>query len=234
LIMALDKNDNTLIASLFPEGVATSEANPKLIRGFVYPEEVTLVCHSVPSRRQEFFAGRLCARRALAKIGIRNFPILMAYDRAPVWPPGIVGSISHADGYCGVAVAKRMEVESIGLDVERVCRLNSDCWRYICTQQELSWINSLPRECKQRNIALIFSAKECLYKCQYAISRRWLDFDDVSISVNSDTGEFEARLIINVGSRFVKGTCLKGKYLFYYDYVFTGITFAHRRDLRLV
>ena len=228
------KSENSLIASLFPEEVMVIEANPEMIQGTLYTEEATLISNAMPKRRQEFIAGRICARRALAKFGIKNFPLLMGRDRMPVWPPGVVGSISHSDGYCGVAIAKQTEIESVGLDVECVRKLERDCWKQICTQQELSWINSLPINDQEKFIFLIFSAKECLYKCQYIISKQWLNFYDVAISLKPDIGEFEAKFLVSVGSFFTKRTCLKGKYLFNCDYVFTGMALRNSNNQGII
>jgi 4'-phosphopantetheinyl transferase EntD len=214
----------SFLDSLFPSEVIINEVNPAQIQGSIYPEEETFIQKAVPKRKQEFIAGRLCVRKALAKIGITLFPVLMGNDRAPVWPPGVVGSISHSEGYCGVAIAQKPNIESIGLDVEYVGQVKRDIWKHFCNQQELSWINSLPINDQQKIAALIFSAKECLYKCQYPISKRWLNFHDVTISANSNKNEFEARFLVDAGKCFKKGTCLKGKYLISNGYVFTGMT----------
>lgn len=230
--MTVPKNntDKTLINSLFPLQVITVEADPTLVRETCYPEEEAYVRNAMPKRRQEFTAGRLCARRALTQFGVKNLPLLVGKYREPIWPPGIVGSISHTERYCGVAIAWKTEIESLGLDVELTRKLSGDYWKQICTRQELSWINSLPSDRRQENAALIFSAKECLYKCQYAISKRWLDFHDVTITVNPDIGEFEATFAVNVGNSFKRGTCLNGKYLFYHGYVFTGMSIPNSRS----
>jgi 4'-phosphopantetheinyl transferase EntD len=212
------------LTSLFPSSVIVSEANPAQIQGSIYPEEETFIQKAVPKRKQEFTAGRLCARRALAKIGISNFPILIGKDRTPIWPSGIAGSISHCKGYCGVAVVQKTDIESIALDVESVGQVKRGIWKHFCNQQELSWINSLPEDQQQKNAALIFSTKECFYKCQYPITKKWLNFHDVTISIDSNQNEFEVKFLINIGSSFERGTCLKGNYLISSHYVFSGMT----------
>ena len=222
--MLTEKCDHTIIACLFPDQVITEEANPVFSEGTLYPQEEAFICNAVPKRKQEFIAGRLCARRALAQVAIRNFPILMATDRSPIWPPGIIGSISHTEGYCGVALARKTEIESVGFDAECVGRLERDYWKAICTKQELSWIHSLPLDVQQEYIALIFSAKECFYKCQYTTSKRWVNFHDITMSVNPNIGEFEARYMADTDLFFAKGTCHKGKFFFHRGYIFTGMT----------
>lgn len=218
------------IDSLFPTEVITEEADTMLTREPCYPEEQACIRNAVPRRRQEFATGRLCARRALTRLGIRYFPLLVGANREPVWPKGIVGSISHTYGYCGVVLARKNQIRSLGLDVERVGKLGSDYWRRICTRQELSRIGSLSHDRAQKNATLIFSAKECLYKCQHAISKRWLDFHDVLITVNPDIGEFEATFLVSVGSFFKRGTYLRGKYFFWHGYVFTGMSIPGARS----
>jgi 4'-phosphopantetheinyl transferase EntD len=227
--MPKNSTDKKLIDALFPAEVITEEAHPMCLRGTLYSEEQAYLRNALPKRRREFTAGRLCARRALTQLGIENFPLLVGNNREPVWPTGIVGSISHTEGYCGVAVAGKHRIESLGLDVELTRSLSRDCWRQICTRSEQAWVDSLPSDRRQENIALLFSAKECLYKCQYPISRTWLNFHNVAIAINPDMGEFYATLLVKVGSIFKRGTCFSGKYLFSRGYVYTGMSMPNSR-----
>lgn len=230
MTMPGNNTDKILLNSLFPGEVVTEEANPMLIWETSYSEEEAYKRNATPKRRKEFAAGRLCARRALTRFGIKNFPLLVGKDREPIWPVGITGSISHAEGYCGVAVARKTQIKSLGLDVELTGKLSRDSWRQICTRQELSFLDSLSLDRQQDNATLIFSAKECIYKCQYAISKKWLNFHDVMITANPDIGEFEATFLVNVGSSFKRGTRLKGKYLFCRGYVSTGMSIPTERN----
>jgi 4'-phosphopantetheinyl transferase EntD len=228
--MPKNRDDKTLIHSLFPTEVVTEEAHPTPHRGTLYPEEEAYLRNALPKRRREFTAGRLCVRRALIQFGIEHFPLRVGNNREPVWPHGIVGSISHTEGYCGVAVARKCRIETLGLDVECTSRLSRDCWEQICTRSELAWIDSLPPNRKQKNVALLFSAKECLFKCQYPISGTWLDFHDVVITINSDVGEFYAMVPVKVVRSFQRGTYFAGKYLFRRGYVLTGMSVPNMRS----
>src|SRR5688572_29707947 len=55
---------------------------------------------AVPKRQAEFRAGRYCAMTALTALDARfaGCEVGRADSGAPVWPAGIVGSISHSDG----------------------------------------------------------------------------------------------------------------------------------------
>src|SRR5688572_21941564 len=56
-------------------------------------------------RRRDFILGRNCARKALAALGHGNAVIERRGNGAPLWPDGIVGSITHTSGYAAALVA---------------------------------------------------------------------------------------------------------------------------------
>src|ERR1700731_682487 len=73
------------------------------------------------ARRQlEFLCGRICAERALRDLGVLNSNVRRAIDRAPVWPPGVVGSISHTHEFAAAAIGLSTKFQSLGVDSERV------------------------------------------------------------------------------------------------------------------
>lgn len=51
-------------------------------------------------------------------MGMSSAPIPKGPLGAPVWPVGVVGSMSHCDGYRVAAVARASEFATLGLDVE--------------------------------------------------------------------------------------------------------------------
>lgn len=220
----VDEQWNKILRPLFPEDVTTVLTDMDTISGIPYPEEEVLISSAIAKRRREFIAGRLCARQALAKLGIFNFPIIMGKDRLPIWPPNIIGSISHTRGLCGVAVAYKNKVMNIGLDMECIGRLKRDCWHLVCTANEQSWIEAQPLDSQGRLAAMIFSAKECFYKCQYLITKKWIGFHDAEVLVNLDGSEFEMRLLGDISDVFKRDAVFIGRYLFHQSYVLTGIT----------
>lgn len=225
-MLTYNKTNGAVLDMIFPEFVVTEETNPDECTEHIYPEEEAFIQKAAAKRKADFISGRLCSQRALARLGIDRFPILMADDRSPVWPDGFVGSISHTRGYCGVAVASNIDVRSLGLDVERVSRLNRNCWRLVCTGAERKWLNSLPETQRQNIASLVFSAKECFYKCQYTITKSLAGFHDAIISADTkhNNGEFTIRLLRDIAPGFTNGTTLKGQYVFRNEFVFSGMT----------
>ncbi len=71
----------------------------------VLPQEREAVARAVSKRQNGYWATRHLGRLALAELGQATGPILNHPDRSPRWPAGILGAISHTDGWCGVAVA---------------------------------------------------------------------------------------------------------------------------------
>lgn len=211
---------DNLLDGLFPEEVVTEAGNPGDMEGDIYPEEQACVRNAVPKRKREFAAGRICARRALTRLGVAGSPLLVGRNGTPIWPPGTVGSISHCESYCGVAVAWETHMRGVGLDVEYVDRVHEQLWRHICTPQELTWVKSLPRGQRRQGAALIFSAKESAYKCQYPVTRRWLDYTDATIRIEPRQHEFEARFA--VPEHVACPRQLRGRFVIRGNYVLTA------------
>jgi 4'-phosphopantetheinyl transferase EntD len=157
------------------------------------PEEAACIRGAGAKRRREFTAGRLCAREALASLGIHGFPLVVGESRVPVWPPGVVGSISHCKGFCGVAVARQGVVGGLGLDVERAEPLEPELLVRICTPRErerLATRGGAPDAGK-----LTFCAKESFYKCYFPLTRTFLGFQDVEVEFEPGLRGFRARLV---------------------------------------
>ena len=74
-------NLSTRLGSLFSPGVIVAILREPGDSGLLLPEEAAHLGRAVPKRMQEFAAGRLCARRALAEFGMPDFPIRAAQDQ---------------------------------------------------------------------------------------------------------------------------------------------------------
>lgn len=176
----------TPLVDLFPPGTAGFEVRPPVGADSLFPEEMECVRNAVPKRVGEFAAGRACARRALAQLGLPDLALPAGPDRRPAWPAGIVGSISHTEGFCVAVAARDGCVGAIGIDVERVGRVRERLWRSICTPEELSWLRCHPAEDRPILATILFSAKESFFKCQFESTGLFLDFAEVAIEMTAD------------------------------------------------
>ncbi|QBF31987.1 4'-phosphopantetheinyl transferase [Thalassococcus sp. S3] len=184
-------------------------SDPRAPADGLLPSENRDTARMVEARQREFAAGRRAARAAMAPFGYASTPIPQGADRAPIWPDGLVGSISHTKKACVAALALRSDYRSIGIDIEEDSPLEKALWPVICTETERTWLRSQP-EAQQGHLAkIIFSAKEAVYKCQYPISQAVFGFDRVDIALNAK--DFSARFRTDIPP-FRTGTRLSGRY----------------------
>ncbi|HTL36878.1 MAG TPA: 4'-phosphopantetheinyl transferase superfamily protein [Kofleriaceae bacterium] len=181
------------LGALLPPHVIAVEAIGEVEPDALFPEEMSLVAGAVLSRRLDVARGRSCARRALAALGISPVAIPSGADRAPIWPPGVVGSITHCHGYCCAAVARAERCTTIGIDAEVIRTLESGVERSILRETERERLDALdaavPWSC------VVFSIKEASYKAWYPVLRRWLEFHDVDVALDVPNGAFTARVL---------------------------------------
>jgi 4'-phosphopantetheinyl transferase EntD len=217
------------LGPLFPDGAVVAELRGSGETRLLLPAEAGFLGRSVPKRAQEFAAGRLCARRALAELGIIDIPIEMAADRRPLWPAAVVGSITHTDEFCAAVVAERSILAAVGIDSEDAARVKPELWKSICVAEEIDWLASLPEAERAAGAALIFSAKEAFYKCQYPLTEQFLGFRDAHVQA---TGWGEARGRFRIAATrdiaFTAHTALpmEGDYLFHEQLVTAAICLA--------
>ena len=219
-----------MIGKLFPLDVVTITASSNDLPGMLYPEEAALVERAVWKRRQEFTVGRLCAREALRQLGIRNFPLLVGKHREPLWPPGVVGSLSHCNGYCGVAVARCGSIIGLGLDVEPAEHVASEIIDLICTPDEKRWLSSQPDSRHFYWDKLIFSAKESVYKCYFPLTRHQLDFKDLEIQIAPQSGRFWGTLLVVPPAGLPDVRVFPGRFSFNDTHIFTAVTLTADDD----
>jgi len=170
------------LGRLFPLGVIVAELEATVGVEALWPEEIRDSEGFAPKRVREFAGGRVCARRALAELGHEGVALRRGADRRPIWPDGIVGSITHSNGYCAAAAAPARSFRAIGLDAERV-GVERGLWPQICLPAEIDWLESLPGQLRTTAATLIFSAKEAFYKCLCGVGSGWLEFHDIAVRI---------------------------------------------------
>ncbi len=211
----------TALASLFGHVSYTAGAEPRLVDDELYPEEREHVSRAVPKRRAEFGTARLLARKGLAAMGVLPGAILPGQGGSPAWPPGVVGSIAHTGGYCAVALGRDPPLRSVGLDVETLQEIEPAVRELILTPTELAWLCEQPPDLRANLVVVFFSAKEAYYKCQYPITRQYLDFADVEVDLVPGQGRFVARTHKPGCPPSVQ--CLEGRFAFEDGRVLSGV-----------
>lgn len=205
--------DVSLAAQLFPDGVVCVECSP-LPEGLgLHPLEAAAVSRANARRRREFATGRWLARKALTQLGFPDGPLPVGSDRAPLWPVGSVGSISHTDDYCVAVVATNPPYRSLGIDAEPAIPLEESLWTSICTTAELDWLNEQPPGTRGLLCHLLFAIKEAVYKYQAPISRSLLEFHDVQVAVDRGTPGFRAVITRDGVPGFPAGVEITGRFL---------------------
>src|SRR5205085_5147682 len=124
------------------------------------------------------------ARRALAALGLGPVAIPVGPRRAPVWPPGVVGSITHCAGLVAAAVAWSDEMAALGIDAEPAVELEPDVVAAVATPFERSTLDG------PLAATVLFCAKEAFYKCWSALDGAVLELHDVEVAF--DRGGFRA------------------------------------------
>jgi 4'-phosphopantetheinyl transferase EntD len=183
-----------MIDRLLPPEVSAVAARRDTPDAVLFPDETALLDRAAEARRAEFATARGCARQALRRIGVPDGPILRGPKREPLWPAGIVGSITHCTGYRAAAVAPASDVLTIGIDAEPHAALPDRVAERVLDAGERAWLAGAPTGVHWGR--LIFSAKESVYKAWFPLARCWLGFDDATVAVDPAAGTFHARLLV--------------------------------------
>jgi 4'-phosphopantetheinyl transferase EntD len=174
---------------LFPTGIHVERMTVPSPEIPLFPEEAQAVRNAVPARRAQFEAGRACARQALRALGAPAVAIPVGPHREPVWPAGIVGSISHAGLHAAAAVAWSRHYRALGLDIEEVGDMEADALALIATDAEVrAAALRIPANCAGR---LVFSAKESVFKCLFPLLGRFIGFHEVVLHLEGDDFHIE-------------------------------------------
>jgi len=153
--------------------------------------EAVHVASAAPKRQRDFTLGRFCAHRALAQMGRDAAAIPVGDAGAPVWPAGIVGSITHTSGYAAAMVASRDVVQSIGIDAERIGGVTEALMPRLFAPAEREWLMAQDAQARPTALTVFFSAKEAFFKAFASRMANRLSFRDIHVEMRD--GGFVAR-----------------------------------------
>lgn len=167
------------------------------------PAEAAAVANAVHKRRREFAAGRACARAALVALGRPVDALPVGAHRAPAWPAGVVGSLSHDERWCVALAAEAGAAAGLGIDLERPARLQRSMAAMVCTAAERARFGLAAGEgdaaagaaAAPPALARVFGLKEALFKALHPGSGSgWIGFEDAEVLALPDPGCGVARL----------------------------------------
>lgn len=168
-------------------------------------EKKALSPRAVEKRQKEFLCGRAAANLALKELGFDNPPpIPQGPQREPIWPDGIVGSITHSGQWTLVVAARNSQVFAIGIDLEDSAKMTADeAIPLICSPSEQAWA----RQSSDPSVAAtrLFCSKEATFKAFYPHCRCYFDFTDVELLWLPDREAFTGKLLTGLDHKYAKG-----------------------------
>lgn len=173
------------IAALLPQGAVGAQWEGDDAPG-IFAEEHGAVEGAVPKRALEFARGRACARAALASLGVAPGPLPTGRSRAPIWPSGIVGSITHCVGFIAAIAAPNRSVRALGVDAEPAGVLPPETRRMILHPGEATMLEGSHEK-------VVFCAKESVFKALHPLTGIWFGFQDVVVDLDAPAGRFSLR-----------------------------------------
>ncbi len=176
------------------------------------PEEAPAAENMALVRRRAFASGRACARLALERLGRKPVGVGVGHAGAPIWPRGVVGSITHTDAWAAAVVADDRRALSLGLDLEDDAPLDAATCDLVCSGDQTA-IESNPPPERLRLGKLVFTIKEAVYKCHWPIARRFLEFEDVRVRVDIERGTFHAHVAEAKAARLAGAGEIEGAFV---------------------
>lgn len=209
---ALDDHD-PLPRPLAGSHLISTRFDPNLLRSDDLQRCGIAPVSGVAKRQSEYLAGRLCAREALRRLTGQASVPAVGIDRAPQWPLGVAGSITHGDGWAAALVAHKAQWRGVGLDVEhllpseRALRLQSE----ILTPAEVQRLHGLDDETRALRISLSFSLKESLFKALYPLTLTRFYFQEAELlDIHRDSARL--RLLSDLNHEWRHGAELDGQF----------------------
>ena len=187
--------------------------DPALFRQDAFVEQGMVrppaIARSVLRRQAEFFHGRMAARRALAALGHGTASPTVGAVGQPVWPAGVVGSITHSGSYAAAAACDGAYWRGVGIDIECVAD-ESGCAALTSIAIDGTELAMLRAQVGRLDIrallTLAFSAKESLYKAAFNAVGRYFGFESARVlEIDVAGSRLALRIEEDLGGPFVRG-----------------------------
>jgi 4'-phosphopantetheinyl transferase EntD len=155
--------------------------------------ELVAVTNAVDTRKSQFASGRAAVRSCSTRLGFTNLTVPVGRNREPIWPAGMAGSISHTSQWAVAWVADQYRYEGLGVDLEDAAKLPENAWALILSDEESSLVDASADT--QLAATVLFSTKESIYKAIYPTVQRFVDFREVSLVFEEESGRLSPQLL---------------------------------------
>jgi enterobactin synthetase component D / holo-[acyl-carrier protein] synthase len=223
-----------VLDEVLPACAVAAEAWQDLPTTPLFAGERRLIARAVEKRRREFATARACAHRALRQLGVGAQPIGMGAHGEPLWPRGVVGSLTHCNGYRAAAVARSDRLRGLGIDAEPHLPLPSGLLDAIAGPGEIRALGELAHAMPEVHWdRLAFSAKESLYKAWFPLTRQRPQFHDAHLVFDPRNRTFSARLTVRRSTPEgpeEQETAIAGRWLTNDRHILTAVALAPLRS----
>lgn len=159
-----------------------------------WPGESDLIGPAWARHRYQSVMARECARRGLIRLGHLPAPIPRLPRGGPGWPEGIVGSLTHCEGYRAAIVGRTSDGRSAGIDAEPHRPLPHGVVDLIASGAEQRLLGRLsaavPDICWD---TLLFCVKETVFKAWFPLTKTWLPMTQATAWLGTD-GSFRVTI----------------------------------------
>ena len=185
-------------------------------------------------RREEFLRSRYLIRRLTGS----TESLIQDEHGAPRWPDHWTGSITHKDGFVGVALLPSDQWLSIGIDAEDPTRMRPEFASRLTNTAELELLQKFAAThgwTINTALTVLFGFKESIFKAHFPLGKRLFYFLDAAVESLSVThvddfttrGEITARLLVDTTPTTPSGTLVSGHFVFIEDigrsFILTGL-----------
>ena len=190
---------------------------------------------SVNKRRAEYLAGRISAADAISRLCGFWLTPETGSSGAPVWPEGLVGSISHSGSHVvSVVMRADKEMSGIGVDLAEIITADQTEWLMdaVLLPSEINrFVTNKTEWVKRINCTLVFSLKESLFKALYPIVRKRFYFAAVTVLRCSLGGIAHLHIIEDLLSTIKSGLQVTGHACLYRGQIMTivFVTCSHEQ-----
>lgn len=147
--------------------------------GITFPVKLS---KAVAKRQGEYLAGRVAAKLVLEALSSPILQVGSGEDRAPIWPEGVLGSISHSKGVAMAMATSTQECAGIGVDLEHFmsAKQEQELQTHILGELDKPMFEKLAAQL-QCPLTLVFSAKESIFKALYPSVKRFFGFEAAAL-----------------------------------------------------